>query len=288
MSQELTVWVTPFTSLRSLDDALAKIDKMVRPAWHANLLIPLHYGKWPQAECIQSIPADMLVKEPDDVALVRQQVEHNGFGFGGWGVPHNGESAELAGQFAEACGYYSANFEPDVFWTLGDDPAAIDDWWSRFWNAMQDQEAMAGNVSATVVPNGWGLGAFSRSLPNLAAGCGALALEVYGGLQTKAEYPAPKQADWIARDFKFHSGETTPELRLHYTTVGEPGRSAGVGAARLRRLGREHADARIRRRNVRSRPAARRFEILHHHSGRHRPRQILKALRWHEDRLPEI
>jgi len=191
MSQELTVWVTPFTSLRSLDDALAKIDKMVRPAWHANLLIPLHYGKWPQAECIQSIPADMLVKEPDDVALVRQQVEHNGFGFGGWGVPHNGESAELAGQFAEACGYYSANFEPDVFWTLGDDPAAIDDWWSRFWNAMQDQEAMAGNVSATVVPNGWGLGAFSRSLPNLAAGCGALALEVYGGLQTKSEYPAP-------------------------------------------------------------------------------------------------
>ena len=37
-----------------------------------------------------------------------------------------------------------------------------------------------------------------------------------------ADYPAPKQGDWIARDFKFHSGETMPELRLHYTTVGEP------------------------------------------------------------------
>src|SRR3954470_7861142 len=37
-----------------------------------------------------------------------------------------------------------------------------------------------------------------------------------------AEYPAPKQGDWIAKDFKFHSGETMPELRLHYTTVGEP------------------------------------------------------------------
>ena len=34
--------------------------------------------------------------------------------------------------------------------------------------------------------------------------------------------PAPKQGDWIARDFKFHTGETMPELRLHYTTVGEP------------------------------------------------------------------
>ena len=37
-----------------------------------------------------------------------------------------------------------------------------------------------------------------------------------------ADYPAPKQGEWIARDFKFHTGETMPELRLHYTTVGEP------------------------------------------------------------------
>ena len=37
-----------------------------------------------------------------------------------------------------------------------------------------------------------------------------------------ADYPAPKEADWIARDFKFHTGETMPELRLHYTTIGVP------------------------------------------------------------------
>jgi homoserine O-acetyltransferase len=37
-----------------------------------------------------------------------------------------------------------------------------------------------------------------------------------------ADYPAPKQGDWIAKDFKFHTGEALPELRLHYTTVGEP------------------------------------------------------------------
>ena len=36
------------------------------------------------------------------------------------------------------------------------------------------------------------------------------------------DYPAPKQGDWIARDFKFHTGETMPELRLHYTTIGAP------------------------------------------------------------------
>ena len=37
-----------------------------------------------------------------------------------------------------------------------------------------------------------------------------------------ADYPAPKEGQWIARDFKFHTGEVIPELRLAYTTVGEP------------------------------------------------------------------
>ena len=37
-----------------------------------------------------------------------------------------------------------------------------------------------------------------------------------------AEYPAPKEADWVARDFRFHSGEIIPALRLHYTTIGNP------------------------------------------------------------------
>jgi homoserine O-acetyltransferase/O-succinyltransferase len=38
-----------------------------------------------------------------------------------------------------------------------------------------------------------------------------------------ADFPAPKQGDWVARDFKFHTGEVLPELRLHYTTIGNPG-----------------------------------------------------------------
>ncbi|MBS0531037.1 MAG: alpha/beta fold hydrolase [Proteobacteria bacterium] len=37
-----------------------------------------------------------------------------------------------------------------------------------------------------------------------------------------ADYPAPKQGDWIVKDFKFHTGDVMPELRLHYTTIGEP------------------------------------------------------------------
>ena len=37
-----------------------------------------------------------------------------------------------------------------------------------------------------------------------------------------ADYPAPKQATWTAHDFKFHTGEVMPELKLAYTTIGDP------------------------------------------------------------------
>jgi len=37
-----------------------------------------------------------------------------------------------------------------------------------------------------------------------------------------ADYPAPNEGTFVARDFRFHTGEVMPELKLHYTTVGEP------------------------------------------------------------------
>lgn len=41
-----------------------------------------------------------------------------------------------------------------------------------------------------------------------------------------AEFPAPREGDWIAKDFRFHSGEVLPEVRLHYTTLGDPSHEA--------------------------------------------------------------
>jgi homoserine O-acetyltransferase len=41
-------------------------------------------------------------------------------------------------------------------------------------------------------------------------------------LARAADYPAPVERDWIARDFRFHGGEVLPELRLHVTTIGAP------------------------------------------------------------------
>jgi homoserine O-acetyltransferase/O-succinyltransferase len=36
-----------------------------------------------------------------------------------------------------------------------------------------------------------------------------------------ADYPAPTESDFTIHDFKFASGETLPELRLHYRTLGK-------------------------------------------------------------------
>jgi homoserine O-acetyltransferase len=37
-----------------------------------------------------------------------------------------------------------------------------------------------------------------------------------------ADYPAPVEADYVLRDFKFSNGSVLPELRLHYRTLGTP------------------------------------------------------------------
>ncbi len=48
------------------------------------------------------------------------------------------------------------------------------------------------------------------------------ALVLHAPAALAAGYPAPQQSDWIAHNFRFHTGEVMPELRLHYTTVGAP------------------------------------------------------------------
>src|SRR5216684_6987013 len=38
--------------------------------------------------------------------------------------------------------------------------------------------------------------------------------------------PAPAEGDFVVHNFQFHSGESLPELRLHYTTFGKPQKNA--------------------------------------------------------------
>ncbi|HVZ27177.1 MAG TPA: alpha/beta fold hydrolase [Rhizomicrobium sp.] len=49
------------------------------------------------------------------------------------------------------------------------------------------------------------LGAFFSSMPAIAA-----------------DYPAPRDASWTLDDFKFHTGESLPEVTLRYLTIGDP------------------------------------------------------------------
>jgi homoserine O-acetyltransferase len=41
-----------------------------------------------------------------------------------------------------------------------------------------------------------------------------------------AEFSAPVESDLVVKDFRFTTGESIPELRLHYTTVGSPKKDA--------------------------------------------------------------
>ena len=39
-------------------------------------------------------------------------------------------------------------------------------------------------------------------------------------------WPAPQEGDYLVHDFKFQSGETLPDVKLHYYTLGKPAKDA--------------------------------------------------------------
>jgi homoserine O-acetyltransferase len=47
-------------------------------------------------------------------------------------------------------------------------------------------------------------------------------LAMSAGGAAMAQVQPPRAQSWIVKDFKFHTGEVLPELRLHYTTLGDP------------------------------------------------------------------
>jgi len=56
----------------------------------------------------------------------------------------------------------------------------------------------------------------------------AAALLVFAIACHAAPYPKPVEGDFIIRDFHFHDGETLPELKLHYYTIGKPSATEAV------------------------------------------------------------
>jgi homoserine O-acetyltransferase/O-succinyltransferase len=47
-----------------------------------------------------------------------------------------------------------------------------------------------------------------------------------GGAAPAADYPQPAEGDYLIRDFRFASGESLPQLRIHYYALGTPRRDA--------------------------------------------------------------
>ena len=60
---------------------------------------------------------------------------------------------------------------------------------------------------------------------------GLLLTLVATGSTCGADFPPPQAGDYVIRDFRLHSGETLPELRMHYLTFGNPQRD-GNGEVR--------------------------------------------------------
>jgi homoserine O-acetyltransferase len=49
----------------------------------------------------------------------------------------------------------------------------------------------------------------------------SLSLFIAANIASAADYPPPTEGDYTIHDFKFASGETLPELRIHYRTLGK-------------------------------------------------------------------
>jgi homoserine O-acetyltransferase len=54
----------------------------------------------------------------------------------------------------------------------------------------------------------------------------ALAIPTTPCAGQQAPLPATTEGDYVAKNFRFRSGESLPELKLHYTTLGKPARDA--------------------------------------------------------------
>ena len=54
----------------------------------------------------------------------------------------------------------------------------------------------------------------------------ALLLAEYCVGQPPATWPAPSEGDFVVQNFRFQSGDTLPEIRMHYHTLGKPVKDA--------------------------------------------------------------
>jgi homoserine O-acetyltransferase len=62
----------------------------------------------------------------------------------------------------------------------------------------------------------------TMSLTTFCSSISAAAALLFATTAFAADTPPQKPGDWTVTDFRFHTGEVLPELKLHYVTIGEP------------------------------------------------------------------
>jgi len=66
------------------------------------------------------------------------------------------------------------------------------------------------------------LGRFVVLAMTLALGQAGAQNAAENAVQSTVSWPAPHEGDFVIHNFRFQSGEITPEVRIHYTTLGTP------------------------------------------------------------------
>jgi len=66
-----------------------------------------------------------------------------------------------------------------------------------------------------------------KAAPRVGGSLIAVAVALAPGHTAAADSPGQTEGDYVVRDFRFQSGETLREVRLHYITLGTPRRDAG-------------------------------------------------------------
>ena len=64
---------------------------------------------------------------------------------------------------------------------------------------------------------------FNRMISGMAC---AILLTVSPLIQAASTFPAPKEADWVAKEFTFNNGQKLNDLRIHYYTLGDKNKPA--------------------------------------------------------------